>query len=137
MTSGISLKMVRDVCYQESNAILKLLKKFKRLTFTEVMNYTGRELKDSGQLSYHLRKLRDGGFIRHDNVSHYTITKRGIAILKMVDMMVGEKFITENPEEICQNSVGSYEHVFVQICKHCAYIKKKEDMMIQMEMKHL
>lgn len=130
MTRDSRLKMVRDVCFQESNAILKVLKRFKRLTFMELMGYTGRERSESGQLSYHLRKLKDGGFIKHDHLTHYEITKRGLTILKMVDFLVQEKFVTENQEEICQNSTGSYEHEFVQICKHCAYIKKKEEILL-------
>ena|ERR1700687_4876189 len=108
---------------QKGFAITKLLSKFEPMSFTELKNSLGCK---NAKLDQYLRKFRKLGIIETDSINKLNrLTPRGKQMLVTIEETFPEKFISENEDEICCNSVSS-EHSFTlfrshTVCKNCAY----------------
>jgi len=76
--------------------------------------------------AYYIKRCLKYGLITVDRTKSYSITAKGRIILKMFHQL-DEKFICENPLDICQNSDGDYLHKFNQVCVNCGSVKKDGD----------
>lgn len=95
--------------------------KNKHTHYTDMMMKINFRTKNS-IFAYYVKRCVKYGLITVDRTKSYSITDKGRIVLKMFHQL-DEKFICENPLDICQNSNGDYEHKYNSVCVNCGNVK--------------
>lgn len=123
MNSKEFVSLLVSCSQQKSFAILKALQANKTMKYVKLLTYVGFARNDAAKFCYYLRKLRKSKVIGATNDSDYYLTERGHKIIQIIEENIKDKYIAEDPKEICSNSEDSiHEHIVV--CRNCSTIIK-------------
>jgi len=75
-------EMLSILSHPIRRSVISLLAKHRRMKFTDLARAVG--IRDPPKLSFHLKILRDAGLIMQESDKLYTLTKKGIRVMRMI-----------------------------------------------------